>query len=278
MAAERGARHLIGVSGWTYDRWRGDFYPEGLARRRELEHVASRLPAVEVNGTFYALQRPATFERWAAQVPDDFVFALKGSRYVTHLRRLVDVRTALANFFASGLFALGSKLGPIVWQLPASIAYDRALIEDFLALLPRTTGEAAVLAREHDDRLPAERALTDPVVEAPIHHALEVRHPSFADDDFASLLRGLDVAGVWSDAPTDWPVLDLPSSSIAYARLHGHTRLYASRYSDASLDAWAERCRQWHDRGLEVHVYFDNDSEGHAPHDAERLLGRIRHV
>ncbi|WP_269306057.1 DUF72 domain-containing protein [Aeromicrobium sp. HA] len=110
----------------------------------------------------------------------------------------------------------------------------------------------------------------------PTHHALEVRHPSFADPGFAALLRDLDVAGVWSDAPKDWPVLDLPSSSIAYARLHGHTRLYASRYSDSSLDAWAQWCRRRSAEGRDVHVYFDNDSQGHAPHDAERLLHRLR--
>lgn len=269
-------RFLIGVSGWSYDGWRGDFYPKGLPRRRELEHVASRLTAVEVNGTFYSLQRRTTFERWASEVPEDFVFALKGSRYVTHLLRLVGVRTALANFFASGVLALGRSLGAVVWQLPASVAWDRTLIEQFLRLLPRTTAEAAALASEHDDRLPPERALTEALVDAPIHHALEVRHPSFADPGFASLLHDLDVAGVWSDAPKDWPVLDLPSSSIAYARLHGHTRLYASRYSDCSLDEWAQWCRRQAAEGRDVHVYFDNDSEGHAPHDAERLLRRLR--
>lgn len=275
MTAQQG-RFLIGVSGWSYDGWRGDFYPQGLPRRRELEHVASRLTAVEVNGTFYSLQRRTTFERWASEVPEDFVFALKGSRYVTHLLRLVGVRTALANFFASGVLALDRSLGPVVWQLPASIAWDRTLLEEFLRLLPRTTAEAAALAGEHDDRLPPERALTEALIDAPIHHALEVRHPSFVDPGFAALLRDLDVAGVWSDAPKDWPVLDLPSSSIAYARLHGHTRLYASRYSDSSLDEWAQWCRRRSAEGRDVHVYFDNDSEGHAPHDAERLLARLR--
>ncbi|MCD9154825.1 DUF72 domain-containing protein [Aeromicrobium duanguangcaii] len=270
------ARYLIGVSGWSYASWRGDFYPKGLVQRRELEHVASRLTAVEVNGTFYSLQRPTTFARWAEQTPPGFSFALKGSRYVTHLLKLVNVETALANFFASGVLELGERLGPIVWQLPATSAYDPDVLGRFLALLPRTMAEAARLAERHDDRLGPDRAVTQTRVDGPIRHALEVRHPSFTSPDYAAVLRDLGVAGVWTDAPKPWPVLDLPSSSIAYARLHGHTRLYASRYSDRSLDEWAAWCRRRHDEGLDVHVYFDNDSEGHAPHDAERLLQRLR--
>nr|WP_194956599.1 DUF72 domain-containing protein [Aeromicrobium phoceense] len=269
---------MIGVSGWSYTSWRGDFYPQGLARTKELAHVGSRLTAVEVNGTFYSLQRRTSFERWAAQTPEDFVFALKGSRYVTHLLKLAGAQTALANFFASGVLALGDKLGPIVWQLPATFAYDPERIEGFLGALPRTMEEAGRLAAQHDDRLPPERALTEPVADGPVQHVLEVRHPSFADPRYAEQLRRHDVAAVWTDAPKPWPVLDLPSSTVAYARLHGHTRLYASRYSDASLDTWAQRCRRWREEGRDVHVYFDNDSEGHAPHDAERLLGRLRAI
>jgi uncharacterized protein YecE (DUF72 family) len=268
--------YRIGVSGWSYASWRGDFYPKGLVQRRELEHVASRLTAVEVNGTFYSLQRPTTFARWTEQTTADFSFALKGSRYVTHLLKLVNVETALANFFASGVLLLGEQLGPIVWQLPATFAYDPDVIGRFLQLLPRTTQEAAVLAARHDERLGPDRAVVETRVDVPVRHALEVRHPSFTHADYAAQLRDLDVAGVWTDAPKPWPVLDLPSSTIAYARLHGHTRLYASRYSDRSLDAWATWCRHWHDEGRDVHVYFDNDSEGHAPHDAERLLRRLR--
>lgn len=268
-------RSLIGVSGWSYDSWRGDFYPEGLARTKQLAYVASQMPAVEVNGTFYSLQRPTTFRRWAEQTPDDFVISLKGSRYVTHLLRLVNVETALANFFASGVLELGDRLGPIVWQLPATIPYDRALVDRFLALLPRSTEEAASLATRHDERLSPERAVTEALVSAPIRHVLEVRHPSFLDLGFADVLHGHDVAAVRNDAPRPWPVLDIASSHLAYARLHGHTRLYASRYADSSLDAWAQWCRRWQAEGRDVHVHFDNDSEGHAPHDAVRLLRRL---
>lgn len=269
------ARPLIGVSGWSYDAWRGDFYPEGLARARQLAYLATRLPAVEVNGTFYSLQRPTTFRRWADQTPENFTISLKGSRYVTHLLRLVGVETALANFFASGVLELGGRLGPIVWQLPPTLAYDADLIDRFLALLPRTTDAAGELAQRHDDRLPPERATTRPLVSAPIHHVLEVRHRSFDVPAFAELLSRHDVAVVRNDAPKPWPVLDLASSSVAYARLHGHSRLYASRYGDGALDEWAAWCERWMTAGRDVHVYFDNDSEGHAPHDAVRLLGRM---
>ncbi|WP_313409228.1 DUF72 domain-containing protein [Aeromicrobium sp.] len=268
-------RSLIGVSGWSYDSWRGDFYPEGLARTKQLSYVASTMTAVEVNGTFYSLQRPTTFRRWAEQTPEEFVISLKGSRYVTHLLRLANVEQALANFFASGVLELGGRLGPIVWQLPATITWDAGLIDRFLALLPRSTEEAGKLAEQHDARLPPERASTQPLVSSPIEHVLEVRHPSFTDPAFADLLRHHDVAAVRNDAPKPWPVLDLPSSTVAYARLHGHSRMYASRYADSSLDGWARWCRRWQDAGRDVHVYFDNDSEGHAPHDAVRLLQRV---
>lgn len=271
-------RPLIGVSGWSYDSWRGDFYPEGLARTKQLTYVASTMTAVEVNGTFYSLQRPTTFRRWVEQTPEDFVISLKGSRYVTHLKRLGDVETALANFFASGVLELGARLGPIVWQLPATITWDEALIDRFLGLLPRTTDELARLAEQHDDRLAPERAVTRAQVSLPVDHVLEVRHPSFDVPAFADLLRRHDVAAVRNDAPKPWPVLDLASSRVAYARLHGHSRMYASRYSDAGLDDWARWCRRWLDAGRDVHVYFDNDMEGHAPHDAVRLLERMRRV
>ena len=267
---------LIGVSGWSYDSWRGDFYPEGLARTKQLTYLASRMPAVEVNGTFYSLQRATTFRRWAEQTPEDFAISLKGSRYVTHLLRLRGVEQALANFFASGVLELGPRLGPIVWQLPATITWDHDLIDGFLALLPRTTEEVGRIAQRHDDRLPPERATTTPLVSAPVQHVLEVRHESFVTPEFEELLRRHDVAAVRNDAPKPWPVLDIASTQVAYARLHGHTRLYASRYSDAGLDAWARWCEGWLEAGRDVHVYFDNDSEGHAPHDAIRLLDRLR--
>ncbi len=263
----------VGVSGWRYDSWRGDFYPAGLPRRAELAHLAARTTAVEVNGSFYGLLRPAWYAARRDETPDDFVFALKGSRYITHMKRLRDVDTALANFFASGPLELGDKLGPILWQLPARFAFDADRLGSFLERLPRTTGEAARIARHHDDRVP-DPSTADPV-DRPLRHVLEPRHESFGADEALDLLRAHEVSLVTSDGAGTWPVFDEDTGPLRYARLHGHTRLYASGYSASSLDGWARRCGTWAAAGRDVHVYFDNDAEGRAPHDAVALLDRL---
>src|SRR4051794_6939544 len=171
----------IGISGWRYAGWRGDFYPAGLPQRRELEYAAQRLTSIEINGSFYSLQRPESYRRWRSEVPEGFVFAVKGGRFITHLKRLRDVEAPLANFFASGVLALGPTLGPVLWQLPERLRFDAELVGGFLDLLPRTTGEAAQLARRHDGRLPEDRVLTEAEEDRALRHVLEFRHPSFAD-------------------------------------------------------------------------------------------------
>ena len=269
-------RVLIGTSGWRYAGWRGDFYPRGLRQRDELAYLSRALTSVEVNGSFYSLQRPSSYAAWAAQTPADFVFAVKGGRFITHMRQLLDVETALANFFASGVLALGSKLGPVLWQLPARLQFDEARLTAFFDLLPRTTDEAAVLARRHDDKVPEGRALTEAVTSAPIRHALEPRHESFATDAANEVLRANGIGTVIADSAGTWPQLDAITSDLVYVRLHGDTELYASGYSAAALEEWASRIRDWAQRGLDVVVYFDNDDKGHAPHDAadlQELLG-----
>jgi uncharacterized protein YecE (DUF72 family) len=265
----------VGVSGWRYASWRGDFYPKGLVQRRELEYVASRMNAVEVNGSFYSLLRPSTYRSLVEQTPDDFAVALKGSRFLSHMKRLVDVDTALANFLASGVLLLGRKLGPILWQLPPDMAFDEERVGAFLELLPRTTQEAARMARRHDDKLVGDRVVTDTDVDLPIRHALEVRHDSFCTRASVQLLADHDVALVVSDSPGRWPYVEERTGNLMYVRLHGHTELYASGYSSASLDRWADKVRRWADGGCDVHVYFDNDARGRAPHDAVSLLGRL---
>jgi uncharacterized protein YecE (DUF72 family) len=140
----------VGISGWRYAGWRGDFYPVGLAQRRELEYAAQRLTSIEINGSFYSLQRPTSYAAWRAATPEDFVFAVKGGRFISHLKRLVDVETPLANFFASGVLALGPKLGPILWQLPENLRFDADVLDAFFTLLPASTGQAARLAEQHD--------------------------------------------------------------------------------------------------------------------------------
>lgn len=269
------AEVFVGVSGWRYARWRGDFYPEGLVQRRELEYVAERLSSVELNGSFYSLQRPSTYRRIADQVPSCFPVAVKGSRFITHMRRLRDVEAGLANFFGSGVLALGDRLGPVLWQLPADLAFDHATVAGFLEQLPRDHAEVAALAARHDDRLAADRAVTDAEVDLPVRHAIEPRHPSFGEAEAVSLLRDHGVALVTSDSPGTWPCFEEDTADFRYVRLHGHTELYASGYAPASLDRWAERLRGWRAAGQDAYVYFDNDARGRAPYDAVSLLDRL---
>jgi uncharacterized protein YecE (DUF72 family) len=266
----------IGISGWTYAGWRGDFYPAGLLRRRELEYAASRLSSIEVNGSFYSLQRPSSYRRWHDETPEDFVFAVKGGRFITHLKRLREVEAPLANFFASGPLALGHKLGPVLWQLPERLEFDASVLDDFLAMLPRTTSEAAALGARHDARLSGDRVDLTVRVEQPIRHAVEARSHTFAQEQFFEILERHGVGCVLADTAGRWPVLDRRTSDLRYVRLHGDRELYASGYSVAALDRWAARCRGWLADGEDVVVYFDNDAKGFAPHDAMALLARVR--
>jgi uncharacterized protein YecE (DUF72 family) len=264
----------VGISGWRYPPWRGVFYPEGLPQRRELEYVAARLRTVEINGSFYSLQRPESYRRWAAATPEDFLFAVKGGRFVTHMKRLAGVETALANFFASGVLALGARLGPVLWQLPASQPFDRPLLDAFLAQLPQSTRAAAELAGRHDERLD-DRAWTTTDADRPLRHALEVRHDSFRDPAFIALARRHSIAVVVADTAGRWPLLDEPTADHMYVRLHGDRELYVSGYDDEALARWAARVRRWAADGLDVLVYFDNDVKVRAPFDAMALARRL---
>ena len=265
----------IGVSGWRYPSWRGDFYPKGLPQRLELTYAAERMTSIEVNGSFYSLQRPSSYAAWRAAVPADVVLAVKGGRFITHMKSLRDVETPLANFFASGVLALGAQLGPVLWQLPERLSFDRERLTGFFELLPRSTSDAARLAVGHDDKLADDRVLTTCDVDTVVRHALEPRHESFESDEARALCAEHDVALVVADSAGRWPVMRDATSDFRYVRLHGESELYASGYTDASLDRWAATCRGWLDEGHDVHVYFDNDAKGHAPHDAVRLVRRL---
>lgn len=267
-------RIRVGISGWRYAGWRGDFFPAGLPQRAELSYAASRMSSVEINGSFYSLQRPSSYSSWREQTPEDFVFAVKGGRFITHLKKLRGVDTALANFFASGVLALGPKLGPVLWQLPEQLPYDEARLEDFFSRLPRTTTEAALLAQAHDAKVPEDRALTLADAERPIRHALEFRSSTYCTDEAFELMRRHDIGCVVADTAGRWPQADVVTSDFVYVRLHGDTELYTSGYSPAALDRWAQRCRGWAGSG-DVYVYFDNDVKGYAPHDAVALLDRV---
>jgi uncharacterized protein YecE (DUF72 family) len=281
----------IGISGWRYPGWRGTFYPTGLAQRRELEHVGGLLRTVEINGSFYSLQRPSSFRTWREATPPGFVFAVKGSRFITHMKKLRDPEAGLANFLASGVLALGPKLGPLLWQFPGAWKLDAARFAAFLELLPRTTRQAAALAERHDERL-AGRSWTQAEADLPLRHAFEVRHPSCFCAELAELLRAHNAALVLADTAGRWPYAEELTADFVYARLHGAEQLYASGYTDAQLDWWAARIRTWAGGGeaadarritdatppsvrRDVYVYFDNDAKVHAPFDALRLAERL---
>lgn len=260
----------VGVSGWRYGPWRGVFYPAGLAQRRELEHLSRRLNSVEINGSFYALQRPESYRSWYEQTPDGFVFAVKGTRFITHMKRLREARTPLANFLASGVLALGAKLGPLLWQLPPQVRFEPATLAAFLELLPRSTAEAARIAAGHDERLDG-RALTSVDADRPVRHAMEVRHASFEVPQFRRLLAEHGVAVVTADTAGRWPLIEEPTADFCYLRLHGDQELYVSGYGEPALRSWAAKIRRWRAGGRDVYAYFDNDVKVRAPFDALRL-------
>lgn len=284
---DSGSDIRIGISGWRYAPWRGNFYPKGLAQRRELEYASRQVNSIEINGTFYSLQRASSFEHWHDQTPDDFVFAIKGNRYITHLDRLKNPKPPLANFFASGLLRLGKKLGPFLWQFSPSFRYDRAALDRFFRLLPRNTAEAAKLARSHEAKLADASLKSDD--EIPLRHAIEIRHRSFENEEFIALLREHDIAIVVADTAGKWPVIEDVTAGFLYLRLHGDQKIYESGYTPEAIDDWARKIHRWSEGGnpkgarlvspgeamkvtpRDVFVYFDNDVKTHAPFDAISL-------
>lgn len=281
----------IGISGWTYKPWRGVFYPEELSQKKELSYASAIFPSIEINGTFYSMQRPSSFTAWDAATPDDFVFSIKGPRFITHIKRLRDAKKPLANFFAQGLLELGPKLGPILWQLPPNFKFNADQLESFFSLLPHDTIGAASLALEHEDRMQGRTALTPKLV-APIRHTMEIRNESFRTPDFIALLRKYNIALCCADT-VGWPRLMDVTSDFMYLRMHGEGELYVSGYDADMLDIWARRIRAWANgsepadaerigqpsppsAGRDIFLYFDNDVKVRAPYDAQHLIARLR--
>jgi uncharacterized protein YecE (DUF72 family) len=281
----------IGISGWRYGGWRGVFYPAKLPQRRELAFASQKFNTIELNGSFYSLQRPSSFKQWYAETPQHFVFSVKGSRYITHMRRLGEIEGPLANFFAQGLLQFAGKLGPILWQFPPTFKFEPERLERFFQLLPGTQKEAAELARRHDERL-ANRSWFEVVKDRRLRHAIEIRNDSFVCEEFIRLLRRYRVGLVVADT-VEWPLLMDVTADFVYCRLHGSEQLYASGYSDEALDIWARRVVIWatggevHDgrragtrdapkrKNRDIFVYFDNDMKVRAPFDAEQLRARV---
>jgi uncharacterized protein YecE (DUF72 family) len=289
----RAAEIRIGVSGWRYPPWRGGaFYPKGLPQRRELEYASRAWPSIELNGSFYSLQRPENYAAWYDDTPAGFVFSVKGSRYITHMLRLDNVETALANFFASGIANLRDKLGPFLWQLPPNFRYDKDRIDRFLSMLPRDTDEASALARRRDAKVKG-RARISFGPARPLRHAMEIRNDTFIDPSFVALLRKHRVAFVIADTAGKWPQYEDVTADFAYIRLHGDEELYKSAYMEGALTRWAERIRCWSQggeppdagriadraapvrRSRDVFCYFDNTDKVEAPANARRLMEKL---
>jgi uncharacterized protein YecE (DUF72 family) len=280
----------VGISGWRYEPWRGVFYPDDLPQRLELHYASRQVTTIEINGSFYALQRPESYAKWREEAPQNFEFAVKAPRFITHIRRLKDVAEPLSNFLASGIFNLGNKLGPLLWQFPPNFKYDRARMEAFLEMLPYDSDSAAKLAAHHSDWM-KERVQLDPGTKRPLRHAIEIRNETFLDETFVELLRAHEVAFVIAESARHWPMVHDITANFVYMRLHGDKELYDGGYGDKALGKWAERIRTWQ-RGAEpedasriskgkappvkerdVYCYFDNtDVKLRAPRDAQTLM------
>ncbi len=288
----RMAKIRIGISGWRYPPWRGVFYPGDLVQRDELHYASRCFPTIELNGSFYSLQHPQSYARWYEDTPRGFVFAVKAPRFITHVRRLREIEAPLANFFASGVFELREKFGPILWQFPASFHYDRGVFARFFERLPRDTEAALKLARRRDFRMKG-RARLAIDSSRKLRHAIEIRHASFLDEDFVSLLREHGIALVVADTAGKWPYVEDVTADFVYMRLHGDEQLYVSGYTDRALARWAARIRVWstgsqpRDAHLitskkpgrrasrDVYCYFDNDAKVKAPFDAMKLTKKL---
>ncbi|MEO8176541.1 MAG: DUF72 domain-containing protein [Sphingomicrobium sp.] len=244
-------RIRVGIGGWTYPPWRGPFYPLGLAQSGELEHAARQFGAIEINATFYGRQSPASWQKWAAAVPDGFQFAIKGSRFCVTRPKLADAGEGVGNFLAQGLAALGPKLGPILWMLAARRAFDHDDIAAFFAHLPRT------------------------LEGIPLRHAIEPRHESFRDQSFFDLCRAHNVAVVFGD-DDDFPCIDADTASFAYARLQRMREDLPTGYDEAALDAFAGRARRWQKAGRESYIFMINGAKLRAPAAALALQERLR--
>lgn len=260
----------VGIGGWNFAPWRDNFYPAGWPQARELEYAAQHVTAIEVNSTYYSAQKPATFAKWRAAVPEGFVFSLKASRYATQRRVLAESGESIARFIGSGIAELGDKLGPIVWQLAPTKAFDADDLSRFLSLLPQAV-----------DGLK-------------LRHALEVRHASFASPDYVALARRFQVATVFTDAVDRFPVMADPTGDFVYARLLSADAGLSTGYAPAVLDRWAQAARHWASGAVDpdlprvqpelpasgqpqdVFVYFINGAKERAPAAAMALLQRLQ--
>ena len=240
----------VGIGGWTYEPWRGVFYPAGLPHKRELEYAAAQLTAIEINATYYGRQKPASFENWAAAAPDGFRFSVKASRYSTQRKVLGDGGESVRNFVEQGFTRLGTKLGPILWQFRDGKTFEREDFARFLDLIPD----------EQDGQH--------------LRHALEVRDESFRDPAFLDLARARNMAVVFADSD-DFPCIDETTADFTYARLQRSTEDCITGYDEAALNHWADRAKGWAHGGRDAYVYFISGAKVRNPAAAQALIGRL---
>lgn len=282
----------IGISGWVYPPWRKVFYPGDLPQKKELFYASRKVTSIEINGSFYNYQKPESYQRWFAETPNDFVFSVKGPQYITHIRRLRDVKMPLANFFASGVLYLNHKLGAFLWQLPPNFVYDEERLENFFKLLPHTFSEGTKLA-DTSERFQPDYPQEIRKSSRPLRHCLEVRHHSFENPYFIELLRKYNIALVFADTAGKWPYMEDVTTDFVYLRLHGDEEIYKSGYDEETLNWWADRIKTWSQgkvpsdslnvvdltvpkKQRDVFVYFDNDIKVRAPEDAQTLMEKLK--
>jgi len=239
----------VGIGGWVYEPWRDNFYPKGLSQKRELEYASSHLTAIEINGTYYGSQKPASFRKWHDETPKDFVFTLKGPRFATNRRVLAEAGESITRFFESGVTELKDKLGPVDWQFMATKKFDPDDIAAFLELLPARAGTL------------------------PLRHALEVRHDSFKDKRFYDLCAKHNVAIVYAH-DADFPEIDEPTADFTYARLMKSEDKVKTGYKPAELDKWAKKAKAWARKG-DAFVYFISGAKVRNPAAAQALIERV---
>ncbi len=260
-----------GTAGWVFAPWRGTFFPEGLVQKKELNYASKHLTSIEINATFRGSQKPESFAKWAAETPESFQFSVKGPQLVTHIKRLKNVTEALAGFFASGPLALGTRLGPFIWQLPPNLAYDAPSFTDFVKGLPRDIEAYLALASRADG------AKAPPYLDAnglkTFRHAVEMRHPSFDTPEIDALLREHNVARVIADTMEN-PRRDL-TADFAYCRLQGPAKPDATGYEDADLDDLATTIAGWRNAGIDTYAYFVHEDKLHAPANAMALAAKL---
>jgi uncharacterized protein YecE (DUF72 family) len=249
MAARKAGKIYVGVGGWNFAPWRGSFYPKGLTQARELHYASRQLTSIEINSTFYGLQKPATFRKWHDETPDEFMFSVKAPRFVTHRKRLAEGASSIERFLASGILQLGMKLGPINWQLAPTKHFDAEEIAEFLALLPRKAEGRA------------------------LRHAFEARHPSFDCEAFIALAREHEVAIVEA-GDSEYPRIESRTAPFSYLRLMGTKHRAPKGYAPAALARWREQAQALA-RGGDVFLYFISGAKERNPQAALALLAAL---